>query len=287
MTSASRASGIVAGQRGGRGHGEGPEVLEMPEVTRRVGRAPRQREVEGRAEGEEIGPRVERLPRRTTFRGRRERHARAPGSTSLSPIGARALKSISFASAVAGAPDVGRAHVAVDEMARVDESESRSWTPRRSRACCRRHGQGCASAEVAPVEELHRVIGARRVDAVVVDLDDARVRELRQRLELALEQGDHPRLRRDGSPVCGELLSSATALAAAGVGHAVDRRHSAASEERVDPVARPELRRRGVRGVVSGRGTFVQDRWNSQPLTIPFLPGSPLCLRGHADRGPR
>ena len=64
-----------------------------------------------------------------------------------------------------------RAHV-VDQRARL--------APRQRRAL----------GEVAAVEQLHRVERPGFVEAVVVDLDHARMRELRERVELGFEQRD-------------------------------------------------------------------------------------------------
>jgi hypothetical protein len=44
--------------------------------------------------------------------------------------------------------------------------------------------------QVAPVEELHRVVGTLVIQSIVVDFDDARVPELGERVKLALEQLD-------------------------------------------------------------------------------------------------
>jgi hypothetical protein len=51
-------------------------------------------------------------------------------------------------------------------------------------------GQRGALAQVAPVEELHRVVRSGLVDAIVVNFDDPRVRQLRERMKFALEEGD-------------------------------------------------------------------------------------------------
>ena len=69
-------------------------------------------------------------------------------------------------------------------------SASEEQTPQ-SKAHASSPRQRRSLAQVAPVEELHRVVRPRLVDAVVVDLDDPRVRELRQRVKFALEEGDH------------------------------------------------------------------------------------------------
>jgi hypothetical protein len=51
--------------------------------------------------------------------------------------------------------------------------------------------QRALTMQVAAIEQLHGVIRALSIDAVVEDAHDARVRELRQHVELAIEQHAH------------------------------------------------------------------------------------------------
>jgi hypothetical protein len=106
-----------------------------------------------------------------------------------------------------------------------------------------RHGR--ALAQVAAVDELHRVVRTCFTDGIVVHFDDVRVRELRERRELLLEQAhrllivpivsrQRELLQGDLAPVC-EIHCS------------MDLRHTAAAEEladRVTAVHRLELGRR-------------------------------------------
>jgi hypothetical protein len=88
--------------------------------------------------------------------------------------------------------------------------------------------------------ELHRVVRAGQVDAVVVDFDHARVRELRERVELALKQRADlallPRIARWREQL--ERERSLTAV----VDHAVDTRHPPAAELATDLVSTPKTR---------------------------------------------
>ena len=90
-----------------------------------------------------------------------------------------------LAAAFGGDAYVPRAHVAVEQMPGVEQRERRRHVPEIT-ACvpirCRRDVR-----QVLPVEQLHRVERSA-VDAVVVNANDARVREGRERVVLALEE---------------------------------------------------------------------------------------------------
>ena len=149
------------------------------------GVAAEQHVVERRAERVQIGARVERLQVHRLGRAERRRADQLP---------ARAHRHHR-----AEVDQLGPAVAACS--ARCAGSRSR-WTSRRecssastehtSRASAQaaRHGDRRELVQVAAVEQLHRVVRADLVDAVVVDLDDARMGELRERVELALEQRD-------------------------------------------------------------------------------------------------
>jgi hypothetical protein len=112
-----------------------------------------------------------------------------------------------------------------------DRERARDVAQQRARLAPR---QLAALAQIRAVEQLHRVVRAERVDAVVVDLDDAGMLELRERVVLALEQrGEHaPReLVADVQPLERKTLSGAL------VEHAIDRAHRAAPELALGPKA--------------------------------------------------
>jgi hypothetical protein len=62
-------------------------------------------------------------------------------------------------------------------------------------AASRAHFQRCELPEIGSLQELHRVVRALLVDAVLVDLDDARVAERREHVKFAFEQGRELRWR--------------------------------------------------------------------------------------------
>ena len=140
--------------------------------------------------------------------------------------------------AVAGAPDVGGRDVAVDEAPRMDQRKRR--TDAREQRAGFAPRQGRSLAQVAPVEELHRVVGGPVVDAVVVDLDYPRVRELRQDEELPLEERDEIGPRK--AVVRVELLERQVP-SRRGVGDAIDLGHAAATKHGVDLKAVADPRR--------------------------------------------
>jgi hypothetical protein len=111
-----------------------------------------------------------------------------------------------------------------------------------------------AFAEVFPLEELHRVVRTRGVDAVVVDLDDARVGQLRERVKLALEQ--RRRFTAALLVVGGRELFERDVTPGRAVGDAVHRRHPPAADGLFDVVAVADSR--GVSASASSRlGTHL------------------------------
>src|SRR5262249_26394133 len=90
-------------------------------------------------------------------------------------------------------------------------------------------------AEIASVEELHRVVGLPAVDAVVVDADDARVSELHEGVELPFEElHDAPR-RLELRSTCQHLESDV--IAGSSVASAIHGRHTPAPEQLEDFIA--------------------------------------------------
>ena len=75
--------------------------------------------------------------------------------------------------AVAGAADVSRAYIAMQQAARVEQCERR--TDLQHQRADPQGAQRRKPLEVAAIEQLHGVEGARLVDPVVIDIDDARV----------------------------------------------------------------------------------------------------------------
>ena len=88
--------------------------------------------------------------------------------------------------AVGGQPHVARADVAMHQAMRVEQRERRGDVAQvAARFAVRQRRE---LLQVLPVEQLHRVVRPLLGEAVVVDLDDARVLEPHQRVVLALEQ---------------------------------------------------------------------------------------------------
>src|SRR3954454_22392555 len=81
---------------------------------------------------------------------------------------------------------IARAEVAKQHLARVQERKRRAKLSAEATDLARR--KRSQLPQLAALEQLHRVIGALIVDSVVVDLDHVWMRDLRERVELALEQ---------------------------------------------------------------------------------------------------
>ncbi len=159
-----------------------PHFRKLREVARRVSMATREREVERRAEREEICPAVQ--PRPVHDLGRHE-GGRADDEGALAH-GHHRAEIDELGPAVTRAADVARTDVAMHQPSRMNERERGADLVRECAGLTPRHGREVA--QVAAVEQLHRVVRALGVEPVIVDLDDARVRELRERVKLALEQ---------------------------------------------------------------------------------------------------
>ncbi len=160
-----------------------PGAHQLDEVSRRIGRSARERVVESRAEREQIRPCIEARPvhdlGRNELRCSHDEAARAHWhhGAEVDELGL----------AVACAPDVTRAHVAVHQAARGEKGERRAdVVDERARLSPRQRG---SLAKIAAVEQLHRVERPPIIDPVVVDLYDAGMRELCERAKLALEEG--------------------------------------------------------------------------------------------------
>jgi hypothetical protein len=109
-----------------------------------------------------------------------------------------------LAMAIARGSYVPRTHVPMKQTPRVKERERRRHVAQVLTRFPVRHGS--ETAYVLPFEELHRVVGAEVIDAVVEHADDAGVPEAGQHLILALERPDH---RFGGDPFGAEPLQRA------------------------------------------------------------------------------
>jgi hypothetical protein len=98
---------------------------------------------------------------------------------------------------------------------------------------CLAPGGGRSLGQVLPGQQLHGVVAASGVGAVVVDLDDARMAQAGQHAELALEQR-----MRGGIGVRGQALDGHRAATGAIEG-LIDRAHAALSEQTTNLIATP------------------------------------------------
>ena len=157
-------------------------LRELRKVASRVGVNSGEREVKRRAEGEQIRPGVER--RAVNHLGRDEgRSADDEASLAHRHDGAEVDQ---LCSSVLRAANVAGAHVAVHETSRMNERQRRAdLVGERARLA---PGYRRALPEVAAVEQLHRVVSTLGSEPVIVDLDDPRVGELGERVELAFEE---------------------------------------------------------------------------------------------------
>ena len=189
------------------------------EAARGIRMAAGQQAVAERAEREQIRARVERLHLQ-----RLRRHERRRPDDILGDAHAGHRAEIEqLRASVLGTAYVAARHVAVQQPARVQDRErGRHVAQQRARLA---PWQPPPLVEVRAAEQLHRVVGAELVDAVVVDLDDPRMRELRQRVVLALEQ----RLALLGlAAVAREAALQRESLAVTRVADEIDRAHPAA-----------------------------------------------------------
>ena len=246
MTSASSASGTPSTRVEGAGTASAQSSASCEKLRAGYGGRPVSAKYRRRPEREEIRATVQRRllhhlrshEGRCAYDRRRLAHRRQRAEVDQ------------LALALAGAPDVGGTHVAVDQAARVDQCQRGADTAKQGARLAPRH-RG-SRAQVAPIEELHRVIRPGLVDAVVVDLDDLWVRELRQRVKFAFEERDHLAAAR--RLLGNDELLERDASRRRRVGHPIHRGHAAATEERIDSIARADLRRMSARCDVDLRG---------------------------------
>ena len=207
-------------------------------VARRVGVAPGQQVIGERAERVQIGARVERLQLQRFGRHERRRADDCPWARPSAP-------SRRSRSAWRGRPACS-ARCAPRRRDAASRASAGSRATRRRRAAARRLRATAVlprSLEVAAVEQLHRVVRAALVDAVVVDLDDARVRELRRACGTRARAAPRASsaLRGSRAKTALERERAPGAL----VAHAIHRAHAAAAEPCFEDVAagdrRPEL----------------------------------------------
>ena len=103
-------------------------------------------------------------------------HMGVPTIELVGPNAVSAPKSIS----------VARTHVAMHQPVRMEQRERRGHVARVAARVA--VGHLAELVEVSTLEQLHRVVRPGFGDAVVVDLDDARVLQAHERVVLALEQ---------------------------------------------------------------------------------------------------
>jgi hypothetical protein len=126
-----------------------------------------------------------------------------------------------------------------DRERRRDVPEQRAGLP---------PGQLAALAQILAVEQLHRGIGRTAGEAVVEDLDDARRRELRERVVLMLELRRHQRaalVGRRAKLLERELAPAALIMSAVhggGTAFAEQRFHAQATTRQLTGVERANLR---------------------------------------------
>jgi hypothetical protein len=206
-----------------------PHLDELLKVPPGVGMATDERVVERGAEGVEIRARIERL-QIDALRGAAGQCADELLGGSHRSHGAEVDE---LRETVVGTADVARAQIAIHHAPRVHERQRRADIA--TEGARGLPGNGRLALEVSAVEELHRVVRPSGVHAVVMDLDDARMAQLGQREELALEERDrvHPLLGRLGRR---ETLQRAP-LTGRGVEYLMDDGHAALAERRTDAVA--------------------------------------------------
>ena len=207
-------------QRGRRGRIHLPVRRQVFEPRRRIRVPARQYPVGQRSEGIEVRALVQRCVAESLGRHDGRRSGDHLGMTERRE-GAEVEQ---LAAPVVGHPHVRGAEVAVQEAARVQEREGRrdiANVQARLPVRQRRH-----LPHVAPRQELHRVIGARVVHAVVEDANDAGMVEGGEHVVLALEGlDDEPLIRGPGACALERPLLPGDA-----VEYAVDGAHSARRE---------------------------------------------------------
>ena len=204
----------------GREHGPPPRIFELGERPCRKRCSPGQREVQGRPEREQVRAGVEQ--RQIQHVGRDER-GRADDQVVVSHRHHRAEVD-ELRPAVGGAAHVARADVTMDEAPRMDERERRAHVvDQRARLLPPERAQ---LPQIAALEQLHGVVGTGLVHSVVVDLDDARVRQRRQHVKLALEHPVVPL----ASPAGHHALLERDIPTEHGIERAVHGRHATAPE---------------------------------------------------------
>jgi hypothetical protein len=207
-----------------------PDLAQLRHLARGVGVAAGEQVIGERAERVDVAARIERLHVKSLRRHERRRAGRAR----LRAHRHQRAEVDQLRAAVRRAPQVARADVAVDHAPRVDQRERRRRVAQQHAAVLNaRRLLAERLARVGALEQLHRVVRALPVHAVIEHADDARVRQLHERVVLALEH----RLQRRVLLGVGEQLLEREPLAAALVEHAIDACHAAAAELRLDAVA--------------------------------------------------
>jgi hypothetical protein len=206
-----------------------PQLDQVLERAHRIRASSGEREVQRRAERVEIGTPVDLLAVHDLGR----RHGRSAHRELRRAHRGHGAEVDQLGRPIAGAAHVARAEIAVDHAPRMHERERRADVPR--------HGAGFAPRkrraleQVTAVEQLHRVIRKLGVVAVVVHRDDARVSQLRQRMELALEQLAAALLR--VVLFAGAQLLERHDVAGERIERAVHDRHAAAADHLLQLVA--------------------------------------------------
>lgn len=205
-----------------------PHRLEIVEASGLVRIAPGQHPVRERPQTVEIGPVVEWKAAQVLGRNA----SRGSGDVARQPHGGQQSEVEQFCVAVGCAPHVSRSNVAVDHPARMQErqrgrnvSENAAGTRPRLLPHV---------LEVGSLEELHRVERSRVVDAKVVGLDDARVDQVGERVELASEPQHAPPVVVAAHGLEGHDSTGGDVL------DAVDSAHAPLAQGAQDPIPRPD-----------------------------------------------
>jgi hypothetical protein len=135
----------------------------------------------------------------------------------------------------------------VDQPARVEQRQRRRDVPQVAAGFA--IGEGRQVAQIRAIEELHGVVRAVAIDAVLVHFDDARVPELGERVKLVLEQVVRVPARPPEQPL------QRDAPPAGLVQHAKHRAHAALSQPRLHAITTRDARSRlcGVRQAIGSR----------------------------------
>ncbi len=209
------------------GGSDTPHFGELVDLAGRVGMTPSEHPVRERPQRVEVGALIE---RRTLQRFGRDT-GRGPDDQARAAERDQRAEVDQLAVPIRRHPHVGRTQVAVNQPPSVQEGERRRDVAEQGAGFA--VGQrGCLS-HVLPFEQLHRVVGADLVDAVVEHTDDSRVIEAGQDLVFTLEGFDQKEL---VARVAVQALQRAL-FARRAIQHAIDDAHATGRELFLDHVA--------------------------------------------------